>query len=90
MEGGRLEKATEKERPKRATEGEELEKATKWEKLERAIKKFCSNILPCREGTPSTRMPFKLIYNLYFEASLFVIGVAKISELFRPTSIMLL
>lgn len=57
---------------------------------ERAIEEFHSNILSCKKRTFSTKILFELIYNPYFNTSLFVISVARNSEFSCHTSILLL
>lgn len=57
---------------------------------ERVIEKSRFDILPCMERRSLARMPFELICNPCFAASLFVIGIDDISELFYCTTTILL
>lgn len=84
------EKATEKQGIKGETKIEGLKEVIEESKPEKITKRSHSNILRCRQRAFSTRILFKLIYNLYFKASLFIIGVAKINELSYLTSMKLL
>lgn len=77
IKNGETKRAIKKKKLEEVMEKEMTKKVMEKKSCEKTIKTSCSNILLFRQKILFAKMLFELIYNLYFEASLFIIDLAR-------------